>query len=100
MRTIRYALGRFPPSSPDPPRYVRLVRAGFTGNDHEGHGRRSPMRVMMRERLMVRWSAERSWLIRVMWLIRCTIGPQISHEARINHVKVKAIVLVSELSYS
>ena len=30
-----------------------------------------------------------------MRLIRCTIDPQINQEARINHVKVKAIVLVS-----
>jgi hypothetical protein len=40
------------------------------------------------------------WLIRVMRLIRCTIGPQINHKAQINHVKVKGVVLVSELSYS
>jgi hypothetical protein len=29
-------------------------------------------------------------------LIRCTIGPQINHEARIRHLKAKMIVLVSE----
>ena len=38
---------------------------------------------------------ERSWLIRAMRLIRCTIDPQINHEARIHHVKVTMIVLVS-----
>ena len=59
-----------------------------------------PMRAMMRERLVVRWGAERSWLIRVIWLIRCTIDPQINHKAWINHVKVKMLVLVSEWSYS
>jgi hypothetical protein len=58
------------------------------------------LRGVMRERLMVRWDAERSWLIRVMRLIWCTIDPQINHKAWINHVKVKIIVLVSELSYS
>jgi len=29
-------------------------------------------------------------------LIRCTIDPQINHEARINHAKIAVIVLVSE----
>ena len=41
-------------------------------------------------------AAKRSWLIRVMRLIRCTIDPQINHEARINHAKIAVIVLVSE----
>jgi hypothetical protein len=59
-----------------------------------------PVRAVVRERLMVRWGAERSWWIRVMRLIRCTIGPQINHKAWINHVKVKDVALVSELSYS
>ena len=29
-------------------------------------------------------------------MIRCTIDPQINHEARIHHLKVRTIVLVSE----
>ena len=32
---------------------------------------------------------ERSWLIRAMWLIWCTIDPLIHHEARIHHGRVK-----------
>ena len=31
---------------------------------------------------------KRSWLIRVMWLIRCTIDPPFHHEARINHANL------------
>jgi hypothetical protein len=31
-----------------------------------------------------------------MWLIRCTMGPRINHEARINHIKDTSIALVSE----
>lgn len=54
----------------------------------------------MRERLMMRLGAERSWLFRVMRLIWCTIDPQINRKAWINHVKVKSIALVSESSYS
>ena len=54
---------------------------------------------MVQERLMMRWGAERSWLIRVMRLIRCTIDPQINHRAWINHIKVKVAALVSGLSY-
>jgi len=42
-----------------------------------------------------RSDAKRSWLIQAMRLIRCTIDPQINHKARINHVKVTMIVLVS-----
>src|SRR2546430_1343811 len=30
---------------------------------------------------------KRSWLIGVVRLIRCTVGPLINHKARINHVK-------------
>jgi len=39
---------------------------------------------------------ERSWLIRVMRLIRCTIGPRINHEARINHAILEFIAQVCE----
>ena len=55
-----------------------------------------PMVPMVRKRSMRYVARKRSWLIRVMRLIRCTIVPQINHEARINHVKVTMIVLVSE----
>ena len=39
---------------------------------------------------------QRSWLIRAMRLIWCTIDPQIHHEARINHGNLAFLVLVSE----
>ena len=41
-------------------------------------------------------AAELSWLIRVTWLIRCTIDPLINHKALINHVNVMIVVLMSE----
>ena len=40
--------------------------------------------------------AKGSWWIGALRLIRCTIGPQINHEAQINHVKFAGIVLMSE----
>ena len=42
--------------------------------------------VVMHERHVVISDGKRSWRKRASWWIWCTIGPQIHHEARINHV--------------
>ena len=51
---------------------------------------------MMHKQHVVIAAVQLTWWIRVMRLIRCTIDPQINHEARINHVNPTKIVLVSE----
>src|SRR5215813_10072368 len=51
-------------------------------------------------RAVVRPRAKRSWWKRASWWIWCTIGPQIHHEARILHRKVKIIALTSEIMLS
>src|SRR5580692_3158188 len=44
-------------------------------------------RSVMHERRVLHPAGKRSWLKRALWLIWCTIGPQINHEARNNHNK-------------
>ena len=95
MRGIRYPWGPFSSVEAGSTTLNPLGPSGLHGEWQRGPRTAPPVRAMMRERLMVRWGAERSWLIRVMRLIRCTIGPQINHIARINHVKVKGVVQVS-----
>jgi hypothetical protein len=41
MRRIRYPWGPFSSVEAGSTTLIRLVRAGFTGNGNEGHGRRS-----------------------------------------------------------
>jgi hypothetical protein len=51
----------FPPQSTDPPRKL------------------GPMRAVVRKGVLVHASLESLWLIRVSWLIGCTIAPLINH---------------------
>src|SRR2546421_8172187 len=67
---------------------VRMPTARFHRRARPGRGR--PARTVIpgrpvAEHAVVRHTCKRSWLIRVMRLIRCTIDPRINHEARINH---------------
>jgi hypothetical protein len=48
-----------------------------------------PVRAVVLERAVVCQIRKRSWWFWASWLIWCTMGPQINHEARINHVVVK-----------
>jgi hypothetical protein len=70
---------------------VGMPAARFRTRARPGHARAAcaavPVRPVVLERAVVCQARKRSWLIRAMRLIRCTVDPQINHEARINHVK-------------
>src|SRR5690349_13158290 len=66
-------------------RFALTVRA-WSRLDGYGPGFRGEgCEVVMPERHVVIPKRKRSWRKRAPWWIWCTIGPQIHHEARINH---------------